>query len=52
MRTLPLIQEVMSQISTRFAPKTSDIKKAIDILLDKEYIERVDNMRDAFAYTP
>lgn len=33
MRTLPLIQEVMSQISSRFAPKTSDIKKVCYLLL-------------------
>lgn len=45
-----LIQEVIAQISQRFAPKIPDIKKAIDQLLEKEYIERVDGTRDMFAY--
>ncbi|KAJ8593851.1 winged helix DNA-binding domain-containing protein [Rhizopogon salebrosus TDB-379] len=50
MKKQPLIQEVISQISQRFAPKIPDIKKAIDMLLEKEYIERVDGTRDAFAH--
>ena len=50
MRNQPLIQEVISQFSQRFAPKVRDIKKAIDSLLEKEYIERVDGTRDTFAY--
>lgn len=50
MKNQPLIQEVISQISQRFAPKIPDIKKAIDTLLEKEYIERVDGTRDTFAY--
>lgn len=45
-----LIQEVISQISQRFAPKIPDIKKALDTLLEKEYIERVEGTRDTFAY--
>ena len=50
MRNQPLIQEVISQSSQRFTPKVRDIKKAIDSLLEKEYIERVDGTRDTFAY--
>ncbi|KAJ7021899.1 Cullin [Mycena alexandri] len=46
----PLIQEVVQQISERFAPKISDIKKAIEALLDEDYIERVDGSKDTFAY--
>ncbi|KAH8108737.1 Cullin-domain-containing protein [Phellopilus nigrolimitatus] len=50
MKNTPLIQEVVSQISSRFTPKIPDIKKAIDTLLEKEYMERVDGTRDTFAY--
>ncbi|CAK5283558.1 unnamed protein product [Mycena citricolor] len=45
-----LIQEVIAQISTRFAPKIPDIKKAIETLLEKEYIERVEGSKDVWAY--
>ncbi|KAG5220800.1 Cullin-domain-containing protein [Salix suchowensis] len=44
MKNQALIQEVISQISQRFAPKIPDIKKAIDTLLEKEYIERVEGV--------
>ncbi|KAI0042482.1 Cullin-domain-containing protein [Auriscalpium vulgare] len=50
MKNQPLIQEVISQISQRFTPKIPDIKKAIETLLEKEYIERVTDARDTFAY--
>ena len=50
MKNQPLIQEVISQISTRFTPKIPDIKKAIETLLEKEYIERAENTRDTFNY--
>ncbi|TFK73584.1 Cullin-domain-containing protein [Pluteus cervinus] len=50
MKNQALIQEVISQITQRFAPKIPDIKKAIDTLLEKEYIERVEGTRDTFAY--
>ncbi|KZT64949.1 Cullin-domain-containing protein [Daedalea quercina L-15889] len=50
MKNQALIQEVISQISQRFTPKLPDIKKAIEHLLEKEYIERVEGTRDTFAY--
>ncbi|KAF8207668.1 Cullin protein neddylation domain-containing protein [Mycena galopus ATCC 62051] len=50
MKNQALIQEVISQISQRFAPKIPDIKKAIETLLEKEYIERVDGSKDTFAF--
>ncbi|KAF9057518.1 Cullin [Panaeolus papilionaceus] len=50
MKNQALIQEVISQISQRFAPKIPDIKKAIETLLEKEYMERVDGSKDTFAY--
>ncbi|KAG7447775.1 Cullin-domain-containing protein [Guyanagaster necrorhizus] len=50
MKNQALIQEVISQVSQRFVPKIPDIKKAVEALLEQEYIERVDGQRDTFAY--
>ncbi|BEJ10695.1 hypothetical protein CspHIS471_0101170 [Cutaneotrichosporon sp. HIS471] len=44
-----LIQEVAQSISTKFTPKVSEIKKAIDYLIDKEYLERGDT-KDTYNY--
>lgn len=49
MKHQPLIQEAITQLSSRFNPKVSDVKKAIDQLLDKEYLERVEGQRDLFS---
>ncbi|KAK4705022.1 cullin 1, partial [Phenoliferia sp. Uapishka_3] len=50
MKHQPLIQEAITQLAPRFNPKVADVKKAIDQLLDKEYIERIDGQRDAYNY--
>ncbi|KAI9842864.1 MAG: hypothetical protein M1837_006885 [Sclerophora amabilis] len=42
MKHVNLVNETISQITSRFTPKISDIKKCIDILLEKEYLERLD----------
>ena len=47
MKHVALVQEVTAQISTKFTPKVPEIKKAIDHLLDKEYLERTEGQNDS-----
>ncbi|CAN6603230.1 cell division control protein 53 [Trichomonascus vanleenenianus] len=45
LRSVQLIQETIEQSKKRFSPKISEIKKSIDSLVDKEYLERVDGSK-------
>jgi len=45
-----LIQEVLGQSKARFAPTISIIKKCIEMLIDKQYIERSANNSDEYSY--
>lgn len=41
MKYTELIAETIQQIQARFSPTFADIKKYIEVLLEKEYLERL-----------
>lgn len=45
-----LIQEVLSQSRARFTPSIGMIKKCIEVLIDKQYIERSQTTADEYSY--
>jgi hypothetical protein len=49
MKHMALIAEVIAQISERFTPKIAEIEDAIEILLQKDYMERLEGQRDVSA---
>ncbi|XP_046743415.1 cullin-2 [Diprion similis] len=45
-----LVQEVLGQSKITFAPSIGMIKKCIEALIDKQYIERTANSSDEYSY--
>ncbi|PVU92263.1 hypothetical protein BB559_003763 [Furculomyces boomerangus] len=45
-----LVNETISQLISRFKPSVPDIKRAIDALIDMEYIERASGTTDTYNY--
>ena len=45
-----LIQEVIEQSKNRFTPSVQMIKKCLEALMEKQYLERTANSTDEYSY--
>ncbi|KAJ5729035.1 Cullin-1 [Penicillium malachiteum] len=48
MRHVQLVQEVINQVKSRFPPHVTDIKRNIEALMEKDYIERLEGEEIAY----
>lgn len=45
-----LVDKVLDELSKKFTPKVAAIKKCINRLIEKEYIERAEDQSDTYNY--
>lgn len=45
-----LVIEVVGQLKNRFAPDMTSVKKRIESLIERDYLERVDGSRETYKY--
>lgn len=50
MMHVALVNETITQLSSRFTPVIADIKKCIELLIEKEYLQRDSSDRQKFNY--
>lgn len=50
MKHTELVMEVVDQLKSRFKVETTEIKKAISSLIDRDYMERSDQGKDVYNY--
>ncbi|KAJ1670490.1 hypothetical protein EV182_008172, partial [Spiromyces aspiralis] len=50
MSHMDLINEVVNQLISRFQPQPKNIKRQIEVLIEKDYLERNEEMPDHYNY--
>ena len=50
LKYVALVNEVITQLQSRFKPQIGDIKKALETLIERDYLRRSDDEKDTFRY--